>query len=267
MTLGTRLAALRKARGLTQEQLAEMLNVTRQAVSKWEGDLTYPETEKLIRLSELYGCTLDSLIFGSKQNESASAPEDAPAQNNALALLRRLFRDRKSKKMVHGVPLWHIGLHARGIIAIGPDAYGVLAIGLLARGAFPIGLLALGLFPFGTLAIGFWASGALALGIVSMGAVCAGIISAGSISFGAMSFGAIACGGYSVGALSIAKYAALGDNARGMIALGQSEAHGSMLSFTGALTPQQADAVRAALDETAPALLHWAKAVFKLFLR
>ena len=51
MTLGSKLAKLRKENNYTQEQLADILGVSRQAISKWEGDITYPETEKLIRIS------------------------------------------------------------------------------------------------------------------------------------------------------------------------------------------------------------------------
>lgn len=51
MTTGEKLAALRREKGLTQEQLAEALNVSRQSVSRWEMDAAFPETDKLIRLS------------------------------------------------------------------------------------------------------------------------------------------------------------------------------------------------------------------------
>ncbi|MGN1155561.1 MAG: helix-turn-helix domain-containing protein, partial [Agathobacter sp.] len=62
MTVGEKLARLRREHNYTQEQLAEILQVSRQAISKWEGNVTYPETEKLIRMSELYGCSLDYLL-------------------------------------------------------------------------------------------------------------------------------------------------------------------------------------------------------------
>ena len=53
MTLGDKLTKLRKENNYTQEQLAELLGVSRQAISKWESDTAYPETEKLLRLGEL----------------------------------------------------------------------------------------------------------------------------------------------------------------------------------------------------------------------
>ena len=61
MTLGEKLSKLRRENNYTQEQLADILAVSRQAISKWESNITYPETDKLIRLSELFDCSLDYL--------------------------------------------------------------------------------------------------------------------------------------------------------------------------------------------------------------
>ena len=65
-TTGGRLARLRRAQNITQEELAERLGISRQAVSKWESDLAYPETDKLLTLSRLYGCTVDYLLTGEE---------------------------------------------------------------------------------------------------------------------------------------------------------------------------------------------------------
>ena len=54
MTLGQRIQKGRKEAGLSQEELAEQLGVSRQAVSRWENDNGYPEMEKIIRLSQIY---------------------------------------------------------------------------------------------------------------------------------------------------------------------------------------------------------------------
>ena len=62
MTLGDKLAKLRKERNYTQEELADLLHVSRQAVSKWESDLAYPETDKLLQLGKLYDCSMDYLL-------------------------------------------------------------------------------------------------------------------------------------------------------------------------------------------------------------
>ncbi len=67
MTTGEKLSALRKKMGLTQEQQAEFLNVSRQSVSRWEMDIAFPETEKLIKLSRLLNCSIDFLLNNELQ--------------------------------------------------------------------------------------------------------------------------------------------------------------------------------------------------------
>lgn len=62
MSLGQNLQFLRKQKDMTQEQLAEALEVSRQSVSKWESDTTYPETDKLLQIANLFHCTLDDLM-------------------------------------------------------------------------------------------------------------------------------------------------------------------------------------------------------------
>ena len=65
-TLGTKIAEYRKLKGMTQEQLAIQLNVTSQAVSKWENDLSIPDLPILIELSNIFNVTLDELIKQEK---------------------------------------------------------------------------------------------------------------------------------------------------------------------------------------------------------
>lgn len=62
MSLGTNISYLRKQKKLTQEQLAERMNVTRQTVSRWESDEVIPELAKLVDLCSLFSCKLDSLV-------------------------------------------------------------------------------------------------------------------------------------------------------------------------------------------------------------
>lgn len=69
MTTGEKLAMLRKGNNITQEQLAQLLGVTRQSVSRWEMDLAFPETEKLIRLSKLFSCSIDFLLSEAVRGE------------------------------------------------------------------------------------------------------------------------------------------------------------------------------------------------------
>ena len=62
MEFSERLMILRKQAGLSQEQLADRLGVTRQSVSKWESGTALPELVKLISLSEIFGVSLDYLV-------------------------------------------------------------------------------------------------------------------------------------------------------------------------------------------------------------
>ncbi len=62
MKFGDKLIKLRKAKGLSQEELAEKLNVSRQSVSKWESNNTYPETDKIVQISNIFDCSMDDLI-------------------------------------------------------------------------------------------------------------------------------------------------------------------------------------------------------------
>ena len=73
MTLGDKIYQLRKERGLSQEALAEQLGATRQAVSKWETNQGFPETEKLLRLSSILGVSTDFLLKDEQTVRSAEA--------------------------------------------------------------------------------------------------------------------------------------------------------------------------------------------------
>lgn len=63
MILGDKLSKMRKENNYTQEQLANVLRVSRQATSKWESNITYPETDKLVQISKLFNCTTDYLLL------------------------------------------------------------------------------------------------------------------------------------------------------------------------------------------------------------
>ena len=78
-TLGRRIARLRLARTATQERLAKELNVSPQAVSKWENDINYPDISLLPDLARFLGVSVDELLSGA----SASAQESSAAQDSA----------------------------------------------------------------------------------------------------------------------------------------------------------------------------------------
>lgn len=66
MSLGKRIQKLRKEKHMTQEQLADLLLVSRQAISKWESDLNEPDIKTLIKLSEIFQISIDELIKGNE---------------------------------------------------------------------------------------------------------------------------------------------------------------------------------------------------------
>lgn len=75
MSLGTTISRLRAEKKLSQGDLADALGVSRQSVSKWETDASVPELDKLVKLSQLFGITLDELVMG----ETSPEPEAIPA--------------------------------------------------------------------------------------------------------------------------------------------------------------------------------------------
>lgn len=84
LEMGKRLSEYRKNKNLSQEQLAQMLGVSRQAVSKWERAESSPDTDNLIMLSEIYGVTLDRLINGTiDRTADTGQPENNDKQNCA----------------------------------------------------------------------------------------------------------------------------------------------------------------------------------------
>lgn len=260
MTLGDKLSKLRKEANYTQEQFAELLGVSRQSVSKWESDIAYPETEKLIRIGELFDCSLDYLL---KDGAETDRRNQADERNN---FFRAHPRERKSKKTIFGMPLWHVGRNARGFVAVGLNARGVIAVGLKATGVVSFGLLSIGLLSYGLLSIGLLSIGTVALGLLAAGSLSAGVFSAGAVSFGIISLGAVAVGDFSAGALAVGNYFALGDSARAMIAIGDTQAVGSVFQKIGGLTASDVSTVKELLDTAVPGYLSWAKELIKLFL-
>lgn len=260
MTLGDKLSKLRKENNYTQEQLAEVLGVSRQAISKWESNITYPETEKLIRISELFNCSLDYLLKDNMETDSKNQT------NEGTNFFNRILRERKSEKIICGMPLWHIGRNAKGFVAVGINSRGVISIGLKSKGILSVGILSLGLLSFGILSLGFLSLGMFSLGILSAGCFSIGIFATGAISLGIISVGAIAIGDFSVGALSIGKYFAIGDNARAMIAIGDKQATGKVFQKIGKLTTKDITVVKKSLDAIVPTYLSWAKEIIKFFI-
>lgn len=75
MTLGEKICTLRTGKGLSQEDLAQRLEVSRQSVSKWETGQSVPDLEKIIRLADLFGVSVDELV---REGERPQPPQPEP---------------------------------------------------------------------------------------------------------------------------------------------------------------------------------------------
>lgn len=253
MTLGNKLAKLRKEHNYTQEQLAELLGVSRQAISKWESDGAYPETEKLIRLGRLYHCSMDYLLMDEVQEPAKETVTVHKIDFSAICY------ERVSKRKIGSLPLWHIN------IGYGRVAKGVFAMGLAARGIFSMGLVSLGVVSFGILSVGLLALGCLTLGLLSVGAISVGVVALGAIAVGIFALGAMAIGLFSVGALAIGGYAAYGDAASAAVAIGRTEVYGTLFQSTG-LDGEEYQMVMQHLNEQVPWYLSAFKKLFLMLL-
>ena len=86
--ISERIQEQRKLKGLTQEQLAEKLDVSRQSISKWESNQSLPELDRIILMSEIFDVTTDYLLKGyNKQNDKINIKKDYTALGTALILI------------------------------------------------------------------------------------------------------------------------------------------------------------------------------------
>lgn len=211
MKLEEKLMEERRKLGLSQEQLADRLGVTRQSVSKWESGSSIPELTKLIQLSEMFGVSMDYLVKqhmdtdyysgvhnnsnGGSRDMDASLEDNTRLENKVDDLAKYIKGNAytfTSKTKVLGIPLVSIhftsitkkGKAAKGIIAIGNKAVGVISIGGVSCGLISIGGVSFGVLSLGCVAIGLAAFGFTAIGILAMGFVAAGIYAGGFVASG-----------------------------------------------------------------------------------
>lgn len=119
MKLSEKILQLRKSKGMTQEELAELCNVSRQSISKWEADIALPETEKLLLLSEIFRVSLDVLL--KDELTLSEVKEVHTCGNNAVqekrqeiyegTLIKESIADDKviDYLHVHKLELWNTG--------------------------------------------------------------------------------------------------------------------------------------------------------------
>lgn len=119
MRLSEKIVELRKARGMTQEELAEVCGVSRQSVSKWEARIALPETEKLLLLGKFFHVSMDVLL--KDELEAFGVKEVPDCGNNALTekkeeiyegiLIKESVADEGLIDLlhVHKIELWNTG--------------------------------------------------------------------------------------------------------------------------------------------------------------
>lgn len=196
-----KLTELRRKTGLSQEQLADRLGVTRQSVSKWESGAAMPELGKLIALSELFGVSIDYLVKDGDALDPAAEQESSRSARveEKLDMLAQDYRrsfgpvyQYTSRRTLLGLPLISIRFgHDRhptryntavGVVAIGNFSVGILSVGLISAGVLSVGMIALGLAAAGMVSIGGAAVGLSAMGIWSYGVSALGWKSAAGIA-------------------------------------------------------------------------------------
>ena len=106
MNLGERIRILRKKNNLSQEQLAEKLNVSRQAISKWESNTAYPDISNLILLRDIFGVTLDYLVIDNNTIENQDINEDYEEEDNESNLMLGGFIIGTAIGVITGNFLW-----------------------------------------------------------------------------------------------------------------------------------------------------------------
>ena len=125
MNLADRIQHLRKAKGISQEELADKIGVSRQAVSKWESEQSTPDIEKIILLSEYFDTTTDFLLKGIEPTQELERKYNATVFSIAGTILNAIG-------LVSAIIIW---IERQTVFAVGIG----LVVMLLGTGIFLIG--------------------------------------------------------------------------------------------------------------------------------
>ena len=239
-----RLYELRRSKGISQEELANVVGVSRQAVQKWESGVSRPDMDNLLSLSSYFHVSLDYLIKGT---DPLPSPEATVIHHYHSEVQHLWGFEYRSKRTLLGLPLVHINVGqgnrwARGIVAIGN-----LATGLVSLGGISVGLVALG---------------GLSLGLLSLGAVVFGLLCWGGVALGLLSVGGVAIGQYAFGGVALGSKLAAGG-----VAASASVAMGEIASGSLTLPPSAPpEAIQTALEQGAAGLPGWLRQLLFLLM-
>ena len=98
MKLSDKIINLRKVHGWSQEDLAEKLNVSRQAISRWENETALPDAQNILQISKLFGVTTDYLL-----NDDYKSDGDIPAVQTAANETEYLFSKKKRQHLIAAI--------------------------------------------------------------------------------------------------------------------------------------------------------------------
>ena len=111
MTIGKTIAQLRRAKGLTQAELGEMLGVSNQAVSKWESEMTMPDVMLLPAIADVFGCSIDALF--SREGEDCRC-DDADLPWGEDGVIRAMVFSGRKLLQAHESPEGDIRFRIEG---------------------------------------------------------------------------------------------------------------------------------------------------------
>lgn len=238
-----KLLSLRKMKRYSQEQLADLLGISRQSVSKWESGQAMPELGKIIQISNLFSVPVDDLVRDERElvRESVqdiafvkptySQEPDLKMENvaseeeirkNILEMkdtIQQISKsvnapagfEYKSRVSIFGIPLVHI--HFGKLFHVGVFPYNNACV-------------AKGIFAAGDLAVGVVSFGAASFGIISLGGAAIGLLSVGIVAVGGLALGFSSIGIYAIGCAAVGIHAAVGISVSARTAVGTEEAKG-----------------------------------------
>ena len=282
MTFAQVLTRLRREKGLSQEQLADLMDISRQAVSKWEAGQSMPDLARLVALAELFGVSLDALVRPDQTGAAAAHPGEAgtgtvqpgsgypvgapmgTARSKAVppetaepyakdspsaAVPSAAAREPETGPMA-GSAAGMVRVEAQGRTFYMP-AGSVVAITpgyeyKSERTLFGLPLVHINIGYGLRGAKGVFALGNYAVGVVAVGGFSAGLVGIGGLSAGLLlAFGGVALGGIALGGLAVGGIA-LGACAVGAYALGAAAVASKAAVGVSALAP-----VSAGMNESA----------------
>lgn len=276
-----RLYRLRKERGISQEELADVVGVSRQAVQKWEAGASRPDMDNLTALGDFFGVSLDYLIRGAEPSPGFAPPRDFPEQDpwedTEGGRCRAEYGDPhpwcwhyeyRSSRTVLGLPLLHVNIgrghnyQARGVLAVGNSAVGLVAVGCAAVGLVSVGLVAVGVLTLACLGVGLlFCLGAIAVGLLAVGGMAVGFFSLGGLAVGYYAMGGCAVGAYAMGGCAVGAELAVGHYAAGRVAVGTVPEGEVLFQLMGRSAAQRA-AIRQLILREFPRLPDWLAGLF-----